>query len=92
MKDYSHFHTFNYFIRVLKSCPKSALLYIQIWKNKGKYNNIIADKKDIRKDYLMSPTMFRNLLSPLAFLNLIQFVESGEKYQIEILGTKTNDL
>lgn len=91
MKDYSEFPPFKYFIRVLKSCPKSALLYIQLWMKKSKQMNLVTHKKDVRKDYLISPTMFRNLLSPLMFLNLISFVESDDKFQIDILGSNLNE-
>ena len=86
MKDYSDFPPSKYFLRVLKSCPKSALLYTQLWRKKGKQLNLVTKKKDVRKDYLISPTMFRNLLSPLMFLSLVNFIESDEKFQIDILG------
>ena len=91
MQDYSEFPPIKYFTRVLKSCPKSALLYIQIWKNKGKQMNFVTDKREVRKDYLISPTMFRNLLAPLMYLNLIHFTESDEKFQIDLSGPHTND-
>lgn len=89
--DYSDFPPIKYFIRVLKSCPKSALLYIQLWINKDKYMTLVTEKKDVRKDYLISPTMFRNLLAPLMFLNLIHFVECEGKFQIDVLGPHLNE-
>lgn len=91
MNDYAEFPPLKYFVRALKSCPKSAFLYAQIWKNKDKYMNLIAEKGEIRKQYLMSPTLFRNLLAPLMFLNLIHFVESDEKFKINVLGQQKND-
>jgi radical SAM superfamily enzyme YgiQ (UPF0313 family) len=91
MNNYIAFPPLKYFMRVLKSCPKSALLYTQIWKNKSKRMNIVTAKKDIRKDYLISPTIFRNLLAPLMYLNLIHFIESDDKFQIDISGAHTND-
>lgn len=91
MKDYIDFPPLNYFFRVLKSCPKSALLYVQLWKKKGKHMNLVTKKKNVRKDYLISPTMFRNLLSPLMFLNLISFLESDDGFQIDILGQNVNE-
>jgi len=91
MKDYTDFPPLKYFVRVLKSCPKSSLLYTQLWKKKGKHMNIQIKKRDVRKDYLISPTMFRNLLAPLMFLNLVSFIESDDKYQIDILGPRRND-
>lgn len=91
MNDYSDFPPLKYLNRVLKNCPKSAYLYIQLWMNKDKNMNIKATKKDIRKEYLISPTMFRNLLAPLMSLNLIHFVEYGDKLQIDILGPHVNE-
>ena len=91
MKDYSDFPPLKYFMRVLKACPKSALLYTQLWKKKGKHRNLVTEKKHVRKDYLISPTMFRNLLAPLMFLSLVSFIESDEKFQIDILGPHLND-
>jgi hypothetical protein len=91
MKDYSQFPPLKYFTRVLKGCPKSAFLYIELWKKKSKHMNLVTNKRDIRKDYLISPTMFRNLLSPLMFLNLISFVEGDERFQIDILGPNLNE-
>jgi len=91
MHDYSEFPPVKYFTRVLKTCPKSALLYVQIWKKRGDHMHCITQKKDVRKDYLISPTMFRNLLAPLMFLNLIHFVESFEKFQIDILGPHAHE-
>jgi hypothetical protein len=91
MKDYSEFPPLKYFVRVLKTCPKSALLYIQLWKKKGKQMNLITQKKEVRKDYLISPTMFRNLLAPLMFLNLISFIEGDDQFQIDILGPNLNE-
>jgi len=87
MKEYTEFPPQKYFIRVLKNCPRSALLYLQLWKKKNKHSRVIHAKKDIRKDYLISPTMFRNLLAPLMFLNLIGFIEVDDNFQIDILGS-----
>ena len=53
--------------------------------------NLVTEKRHVRKDYLISPTMFRNLLAPLMFLNLIHFIECDEKFQIDILGPHLND-
>jgi len=91
MKDYSEFPPLIYFTRVLKTCPKSALLYIQLWNKKGKHMIVVTPKRDVRKEYLISPTLFRNLLSPLMYLNLLSFVENDGKFEIDILGRQLND-
>jgi hypothetical protein len=89
--DYSEFPPIKYFVRVLKNCSKSALLYAQLWKKKSNHLIVSIHKKDIRKEYLISPTMFRNLLARLMFLNLIHFIESDEKFQINMLGPHVNE-
>jgi len=91
MKDYSEFPPSKYFIRVLKNCPKSALLYVQLWKKRGKHMSLNVQKKEIRKEFLMSPTLFRNLLTPLMFMNLAAFQESDIQYHIDILGPNLNE-
>jgi hypothetical protein len=91
MQGYNEFPPFKYFTRVLKSCPKSALIYAQLWKKKGKSMNVVTQKREVRKEFLISPTMFRNLLAPLMFLNLIHFVESEEKFQIDISVPHSNE-
>jgi hypothetical protein len=91
MKEYKNFPPLKYFLRVLKSCPKSALLYMQIWKKKDNDMSYSIIKKDIRKEHLISPTMFRNLLSPLMVLNLVTFIEKEEYFQMDILGANANE-
>ncbi len=90
MKEYSDFPPSKYFMRVLKSCPKSAFLYVQIWKNKQK-NIFLVKKKEIRKDYMISPTVFKNLLLPLMFLNLIHVIENDENFEIDMFGAQSNE-
>jgi hypothetical protein len=91
MKDYSNFPDPKHLMRVLKHCPKSAYLYTELWKKKSKSNNFSINKKDIRKNYFISPTMFRNLLAPLMFLNLIVFIEKDDKFQIDIIGSHVDE-
>ena len=91
MKDYSEFPPSKYFIRVLKNCPRSAFLYMQLWKKKDKHDRIIIKKRDIRRDYLMSPTLFRNLLAPMMFINILGFIEVDDKFQIDMLGADLHE-
>jgi len=91
MKDYNDFPPFKYFLRVLKCCPKSALVYARLWKKRGVQLVIKTNKKDILKDYLVTPTLFRNLMVPLMSLNLVNFTENDDKFQIDILGPSLND-
>ena len=91
MQEYIHFPPYKYFIRVLKSCPKSALLYSLLWKKRGKKMSLVVDKKEIRREFLMSPTLFRNLLSPLMFLNIITFMESDIQYLVNVMGASVDE-
>jgi hypothetical protein len=91
MQDYRDFPPLKNFMRVLKVCPKSALLYLQIWENKDDFLSHIIRKREIRKQYLISPTMFRNLLAPLMLLNLIHFEENDDKYEIDVFGPLVNE-
>lgn len=91
MQNYEEFPPTKNFIRVLKGCPKSALLYAQLWKNKDERLRVDTKKADVRKDYLISPTMFRNLLASLMSLDLVNFVESDEKFRINISGAHSNE-
>jgi len=89
--DYSEFPPLKYLTRVMKTCPNSALLYVQLWDKRGKNMHIETEKKHVRKEYLISPTLFRNLLAPLMYLNLIHFVENEGLFQIDVLGPQAND-
>jgi hypothetical protein len=86
MIDYSNLPPVRYFERVLKTCPKAALLYLQLWINKNKYMNVRVKEIDIRRQYLMSPTVFRNLLSSLVFLDLVTEQQEHDKFLITISG------
>jgi hypothetical protein len=91
MDDYSEFPPIKSFIRVLKTCPRSAFLYTKIWEKADRRLHVIIRKKDIRKDYLISQTIFRNLLAPLAFLNLLHYCEGDDKFDITVSGPQVNE-
>lgn len=91
MKEYSDFPPFKYFLRVLKNCPKSALLYIELWQKRGAYSRLSIKKRHIRKDFLISPTLFRNLIIPMMFLNVLKYVENDGQYQIDVLGNSVDE-
>ena len=86
MSDYSNFPPYKYFSRILKNCPKSALIYIQIWKLKNARMVLVIEKIYIRKDFLLSPTMFRNLITPLMYMGIIKFIEDSKEYRITLNG------
>jgi len=88
---YTDFPPINYFVRALKICPKSAYLYAQIWRKKDKHMKILTEKDEIRKEFLISPTIFRNLLEPLMGLNLVRFKENDGTFRIDLSGPSTNE-
>ena len=92
MKDYLNMPPARSFIRVLKSCPRAAVLYIDLWKQRSLITHTVRVKKrDIRKEYLISPTIYRNELASLAYLNLVSFVETDEEYQIDVMGSCSDE-
>ena len=92
MKDYSNMPPARNFLRVLKSCPKAALVYIDLWKKRSQITYVVrVIKEDIRKEYLISPTIYRNQLSSLAYLNLISYQENDDEYQIDVSGSNTDE-
>lgn len=86
MTDYKKFPPFNYFLRVLKSCPRSALLYSQLWKERNKNNKLEVEKDRIRRNFLMSHTIFRNLIQPLVSIEIISYDENDNCYIINFNG------
>jgi len=45
-----------------------------------------VNKPDIRKDFLISPTLFRNLITPLSYMGIILYKEDDRMYEIALLG------
>jgi hypothetical protein len=86
MNEYNHFPPSQYLLRVLKYWPRSALLYIQLWKGRGKKFVINIKCNKIRKDFQISPTLFKNLLFALSDLNLITFEYTPDDYIINVMG------
>lgn len=93
MKEYDNYPPEIYFARILKTYPRSAHLYCQLWRDKNKNShNITLTKKAIRKAYLVSPTLFRNLIAPLALLGLITFSESDEgTFSVKLMGSRKDN-
>jgi len=90
--DYKEMPPVKYFIRVLKNCPQASYLYMQIWKKKDKNRKIIIQKEDVRKNFLISPTVFKNFLGRLTYLNVLQYTEKDACcFEIEVFGKYMNE-
>ncbi len=91
MSEYQDFPPLKSFIRVLKSCPKSAFLYLQIWKMRDEDLRVDVHKEDVRRHFFMSPTLFLNMLIPLGALALLSLSERPDKIQIRLSGAHLNE-
>jgi len=83
MNDYAEFPPLDSFKRVLRSSPQSADLFASLWKLKPKSNRISIKRKDIKKNFLISPTLFRNHLLAIGRLELITFEETTDFFLID---------
>lgn len=83
MQGYSDFPPFIYLKRVLQTSPHSALLYASIWKIKNKENKLKINRSDVKKKFLISPTLFRNHLYAIGSMDLLKFHETPESFLIE---------
>lgn len=91
MQKYEDFPPIKNFMRVLKVCPRSALLYVQLWKKRNQWLKLEILKRDIRPYFLISPTLFINLLCPLMSLALVFVEENEDNFHITLSGANWNE-
>ena len=82
MNDYSDFPPLLCFKRILLSTPQSAYLYVSLWKLKQESDRISIKRTAIKKNFLISPTLFRNYLLALGRLELLTFEETTYFFNI----------
>jgi len=75
-----------YLVQVLQHCPRSGVLYLELWKNKNKNNSLRIIKDTIRQDYLTTITKMRTDLLSLAREALISFEETSHTILVELVG------
>lgn len=83
MRDYLDFPPLDLFKRVLQSSPQSALLYASLWKLRPKSNRISIKRREVKKNFLISPTLLRNHLLSLGRLELVSFEETTDFFVID---------
>ena len=84
MNDYADFPPIDSFKNVLRNSPSSADLFVSLWKIKKKSNpRISIERKNIKKNFLISPTLFRNHLLAIGRLELISFEETTDFFVID---------
>ncbi len=92
MQSYDEFPPFPYFINVLKQCPRAAWIYAKLWASKDCECKINCTRDDIRYNFFMSPTLFRNALIYLVDLGLASIKERPEAdFEIELVDFDQED-
>ena len=90
MHDYAEFPPLGSFKRVLQTKPETALLYASLWKMKPKSKRMTVKKNEIKKQFLISPTLFRNALLAIGRMDLISFQESEDLFLIDFYDSNEN--
>lgn len=90
MNDYSEFPPVDTLKKILISSPQCALLYASLWKQKPTSNRISIKRNDIKKKFLISPTLFRNHLLCIGRLELITFEETSDFFLIDFYENDEN--
>ncbi len=84
MQGYDEFPPLNSFKRVLQVSPQSALIYAELWEIfKANSNRISIKKDEIKKIFLISPTLFRNHLLSLGRLEILSSKETQDFFLID---------
>lgn len=80
-----------YFDIVLRRCPKAALLYKHLWKNKNADFCILIDKRNIHEYEIQNMKTFNHNLWLLNENHLINFFQDKNFFNVELTGW-TDDL
>jgi|SRR5688572_9366245 len=83
MHDYTDFPPIDSFKKVLRTSPQSALIFASLWKLKTNTNRLSFRREDIKKTFLISPTLFRNHLLALGRLDVLSFEETSAFFIID---------
>jgi hypothetical protein len=79
-----------YFDLILKNCPKAALLYKKLWKERNSDFTVVLDKERVHTENV-STKRFRHNLKLLLEEGMVNFYEDDYYYNIELLGWKDDD-
>jgi hypothetical protein len=74
---------------VLKTCPKAARLYLKLWRDRDENHALIIDRKEIKKQFLLTPGALLDKLMLLAEEGLVCVYEHPTLLRIEL--TEWND-
>jgi hypothetical protein len=86
MHSYEDFPPYPYFYSVLKSHPKAAWLYIQLWQARDEESKVRCSLGDVRDLFLISPTIFRNQLMDLVALGILSVINRKNNHiEVELV-------
>ena len=85
MNKINSYPPFDNLLQILKNCPKSALLYCQLWELKDSNNEVHVDKLKVQDVFCISHTLFKNTCLPIAKDGLISFKKTKLKYVVEFI-------
>lgn len=84
MLDYSNFPPIETFLKVLKRCPQTALLFVDLWREKDQTGHLTIEKTNVRNLYHISPTLFRNHCLDLSDEEILQIDENHLYFLVDL--------
>jgi hypothetical protein len=70
---------YQYLSQILNNSPLAAATYVEIWRHKDVKNKLTIDKDQVRNQFLVAPTKFRNDLYTLVRSGLVSVEETRDK-------------
>ena len=83
--EYKKFPPYPFLIDVLKNALLSLRVYIELWDMQDDFGRIAIDKKEIKKTFLISPTLFYNKVLSLVDLSLLSVDESPNMIVVDLV-------
>ena len=80
--DYATFPPVSTFKKVLFACPETGLLYASLWDLK-QGNRVSIKRSEVKRCFLISPTLFRNHLLALSRLGILSMEETPTFFLID---------
>lgn len=90
MSGYEYFPPITKFKLVLRACPRAAELYVSLWRIVPLTRQFSVSKKEVKKTFLISPTLFRNHLLCLGRLDILSFEETTDFFVIDFMEVNPN--
>ena len=86
---------YPYLMQVLNHTPGIAASYVEIWRHKDKHDKVVVSKTQIRNQFLITATKFKNDCMALVREGLISLEQKGDDrfytLHIDVVGWGEND-